>query len=74
MAWLSRGGRSGVKACLLRLSQPSGQVTTTSSNWKVSPDAVVRFTLLGDPVAFRDSESILTIGRLKRISARWRAF
>lgn len=73
MAWMCREGRAGWKADLLRFSHPSGQVTTTSSNWWVSPAAVVNITLRGALEFSRKSVSILMIGWLKRMSACWMA-
>lgn len=72
IAWVRRGGSDGVNADLFRFSQPRGQVTTTSSNWDVSPVAVVN-VMQYRPWSLLGLDLIFVMGWFNRILACWRA-
>lgn len=54
MAVVIREGRAGENEGMLRFSQPKGQVTITSSNFMVSPEAVVMVTEGACPLGMFD--------------------
>ena len=58
MAVVMREGRIGEKEDVLRFSQPKGQVTITSSNFVVSPEAVAMVTDGGCPLWMFDLKEV----------------
>lgn len=70
MAWEIRAGSGGVKAGLLRLSQPSGAVRTTSSNVRVEPELVCSIVLVF--VSFvSDARDSIEVTVLERWMSAW---
>ena len=72
IAWTIREGNFGTNEEVLRFNQPRGQVTTTSSKERMSPEAVVMDT--EGALLFSTDVSILTTFVESLTSAVARAF